>query len=114
MKWFVLYQIISGDFEGVGVGVVLRRRRRKRRTCRAVLVNGHSGSPERLNFECRGNPRGENRGRTSLQNKGDIWVWSCQVECWLWGAEEGEHNAEDAENAESAEKRRGRSLRVWA
>jgi len=33
-----------------------------------------------------GNPRRKNRGRTFLQEKGDSWVWSCQVECWLWGA----------------------------
>src|SRR5258708_3694365 len=25
MKWFVLYQIISGDFEGVGVGVSAKK-----------------------------------------------------------------------------------------
>src|SRR5260221_874645 len=54
----------------------------------AVLVNGHSGSPERLKFGCRGNPRGKNRGRTSLQNKGDIWGWRFQVDCWLLGAGE--------------------------
>jgi hypothetical protein len=80
MKWFVLYQIISGDFEGVGVGVVLVVGEEKGARAGAILVSGHSGSPERLNFGCRGNPRGKNRGRTSLQNKGGIWVWSCQVE----------------------------------
>ena len=36
-----------------------------------------------------GNPRRKNRGHTFLWGKGDSWVWSCQVECWLWAGRGG-------------------------
>lgn len=95
MKWRVLYQIVSGDLEGVGGGqevdsIGLRSvevlpgslrsgsqkarasgrdvvgggrhlataaiREEKHTRAGAVLVSGHSGSPERLKFRLSGKP----------------------------------------------------------